>query len=137
MGDKNYKWWVGYAEDAEIFQGPHDTREDAIAAGHDEYPAGEYESFYVCEADKAVIRANIDGEAIAERVMEELCENNEECFGEDGPDDPWAHHKDAHRTLGNAIEKAVSDWLKDYPGKTWCFDHVRSGEYVATTEEAA
>lgn len=130
MGDKNYKWYHGYAEDAESFSGPFDTKEEAISSG-----SGFYDSdFYVCEADKTVMRANVDGEMLAERIMEELCDNNEECFGEDGPNDPWSHIKDAHRTLGNAIEQAVADWLKDYPGRTWSFDHVRDGSYVTVEE---
>lgn len=133
MGDKNYKWWVGYAEDAESFSGPYETREEAIGAGRDEYD----EMFYICEADKSVIRANVDGENLAERVMEELCDNNEECFGEDGPDDPWAHISDAHRSLGNAIEKAVADWLDKNPGRTWSFGDVRNGEYIEPLTEAA
>lgn len=132
MGDKNYKWYHGYAEDTEVFSGPFDSKEDAIAEGRVSYD----DDFYVCEADKSVMVANIDGERFAELVMEDLCESNEDCFGEDGPDDPWAHIKDAHRALGNGIEQAVSDWLKDYPGKTWCFGHVRAGEYVKLEQAA-
>lgn len=126
MGDKNYKWWVGYAEDAECFSGPYSTRDEAIEVGREEYD----EAFYVVEADKSILVANIDGESHAERIMEEICENNEECFGEDGPDDPWAHIKDAHKTLGAAIERTVNDWLKANPGRTWSFGDMRNGEYI-------
>jgi hypothetical protein len=132
MGDKNYKWWVGFSEDDERFSGPYDTGEEAVDVGREEYDG----RFYVVEADKSVIVANIDGEFYAELIMEDICENNEECFGEDGPDDPWAHIPDAHRTLGRAIEDAVKTWLAANPGKTWCFGDVRSGAYVEHVEAA-
>ncbi|ABF71332.1 p080 [Rhizobium phage 16-3] len=128
MGDKNFKWWAADSEDAEIFQGPYDSREEAIQVGETDFDG---ESFYVVEADKSVMSANIDGEALAERIMEELCDNNEECFGEDGPDDPWAKYDKPHRSLSNAIEKAVEDWLAAHPGKTWSFGTMRNGETIA------
>ncbi|MDW9650826.1 hypothetical protein GOB33_22340 [Sinorhizobium meliloti] len=111
-----------------MFQGPYDSREEAIQVGETDFDG---ESFYVVEADKSVMSANIDGEALAERIMEELCDNNEECFGEDGPDDPWAKYDKPHRSLSNAIEKAVEDWLAAHPGKTWSFGTMRNGETIA------
>lgn len=128
MGDKNFKWWAADSEDAEIFQGPYDSREEAIQVGKTDFDGAD---FYVVEADKSVMCANIDGEAYAERVMEELCDNNEECFGEDGPDDPWAEYEKPHRSLGDAIEKAVEGWLAAHPGKTWSFGTMRNGETMA------
>lgn len=126
MGDKNYKWWVGYAEDAETFSGPYDDREEAIQVGREQHEG----DFYIVEADKTIMGPNFDGEAHAESIMEDLCENNGDCFGEDGPEDPWAHLADAHRTLGSAIEKAVKEWLSANAGKTWAFDDMRNGEYI-------
>lgn len=130
MGDGNFRWYVGYGREPEIYQIAEDTRDAALqAARNDQYDDPCYGGFTLVEADKSVMTANIDGDGIAERVMEELCENNEECFGEDGPDDPWAHIKDAHRSLGQAIEEAVEIWLAVNPGKTWCFGTTRNAEY--------
>lgn len=137
MGDKNYKWWTADVADTESFSGPYDSREEAIATGHGEYPAADYEAFYIVEADKSVIRASFSEDDIAERIMEQICENNEECFGEDGPDDPWSHHAGAHAALEAALQKAVDGWLADYPGRTFCFDDMRNGEYIETVKEAA
>lgn len=51
MSDGNYKWWTAYDIDDEHWNGPFDTREEAIAKGKVEYgPAG----FAICEADKAI-----------------------------------------------------------------------------------
>lgn len=134
MGDKNFKWWAADSEDAEIFQGPYADREEAIQVGTCDFDG---EPFYIVEADKSVMTCNIDGESFAERIMEELCENNEECFGEDGPDDPWSEYALPHKALGDLIEKAVAEWLVAMPGKTWCFGTQRKGETITPTAEAA
>jgi|GEM_PF-2403113 len=52
MSDGNFKWWFTLYEDGEYWDGPYDTRDSAIIAGHDVY--GEAEPFYICEADKAL-----------------------------------------------------------------------------------
>ncbi|MBO9194362.1 hypothetical protein J5277_09615 [Rhizobium sp. 16-449-1b] len=134
MGDKNFKWWVSDSEDAEIFQGPYDSRGDAIQVGNSDFDG---EAFYIVEADKTVMSAYVDGEAYAAMIMDDLSERNEECFGEDGPDDPWAGYDKPHRSLGNAIEQAVSTWLAAHPGKTWSFHEMRNGEYVTPAAQAA
>ncbi|WP_312412011.1 hypothetical protein [Shinella sp.] len=134
MGDKNFKWWFADSEDAEFYRGPFDTREDAIAAGESEldgYP------FHIVEADKTVMSSYVDGEEYAEKIMEDLTERNEECWGEDGPDDPWGEYSNPHRSLGNAIERAVADWLEAHPGKTWSFHEMRNGETITPAQIAA
>lgn len=127
MGDKNFKWWTADSEDAEVYQGPYSSREEAIGAGEDNYDG---EDFYVVEADKMVIASNIHGEDYAEKILEDLTERNEDCFGEDGPGDPWAEYGNPVRSLGMAIESAVKVWLAVNPGKTWCFDTTRNGEII-------
>lgn len=134
MGDKIFRWWVADSEDAEIFQGPYDDRDTAIQVG-EEYHEGL--PFYIVEADKTVMSSFIDGEAYAEQIMEDLTERNEECWGEDGPDDPWGEYDNPHRSLGNAIEGAVSDWLAAHPGKTWTFHEMRNGEAITPAALAA
>ncbi len=134
MGDKNFKWWVSDSEDAEIFSGPYDSRDASISEGESLY---EGEQFYIVEADKTVMSSYVDGEAYAERIMEDLCERNGDCFGEDGPDDPWASYDKPQNSLGRAIERAVSDWLAAHPGKTWSFADMRNGEYITPVSEDA
>ncbi len=134
MGDKVFKWWFADSEDAEIFQGPYDDRDTAVQVGeeyHDGLP------FYIVEADKTVMSSYVDGEAYAEKIMEDLIERNEECWGEDGPDDPWVGYEKPHRSLGNAIERTVSDWLAAHPGKTWSFHEMRNGETITPAQIAA
>lgn len=133
MGDKNFKWWIADSEDAEIFHGPYEDREEAIHVGETDFDG---EPFYIVEADKTVMSGYIDGESYAERIMEDLIERNDECFGEDGPDDPWTDYEKPHRDLGNAIEKAVADWLAAHPGKTWSFCTQRNGETITPSVDA-
>lgn len=134
IGDNVFKWWVAEAEDAESFNGPHECREDAIEEGKSLFDG---QPFYVVEADKTVMSPYVDGEAHAERIMEELTERNEECWGEYGPDDPWAYYQDPQRSLGNAIEHAVAEWLKVHPGTTWSFHIMRNGETFTPVAESA
>jgi hypothetical protein len=134
MGDKNFKWWVADSEDAEVFQGPYDSREEAIRVGEGDF---EGEPFYVVEADKTVMSSYVDGEAYAERIMEDIIDRNDECFGEDGPDDPWAEYEKPHLSLGNAIETAVAAWLAAHPGKTWTFHTQRNGATITPVAVAA
>lgn len=134
MGDKNFKWWAADSEGAEIYQGPYDSREEAIQVGETDFDG---EPFYIVEADKTVMSGYVDGEAYAEQIMDDLCERNEECFGEDGPDDPWSAYDNPQRALGNAIEAAVKEWLAAHPGKTWTFHETRNGETITPTRVAA
>lgn len=134
MGDKNFKWWAADSEDAEIFRGPYDSRKEAVQVG-EEYHEGA--PFYIVEADKTVMSSYVDGESYAERIMEDLIERNDECWGEDGPGDPWAAYEKPHQSLGNAIEKAVADWLAAHPGKTWSFHEMRNGETITPAAVAA
>lgn len=134
MGDNVFKWWVADSEDAESYHGPHNTREEAIAEGESLFDGHQ---FYVVEADKTVMSSYVDGESYAERIMEDLTERNEECWGEYGPDDPWAAYQNPQRSLGNAIERAVADWVKEHPGSTWSFHTMRNGEIITPAAEAA
>jgi hypothetical protein len=127
VGDKNFKWWAADSEDSEVYQGPYETREEAIQVGETDFDG---EPFYITEADKSVMRVSLNSDWFSERIMEELCENNEECFGEDGPDDPWGAYENPHGSLGKAVEKAVEEWLAAHPAKTWTFDTQRNGETI-------
>lgn len=136
MGDGNFKWYAASGSDPESYHIVEDTREAAIQAARND----EFEDFTIVEADKSLMSPNVDGDWYAERIMEDLGERNEECFGEDGPDDPWSGDGTAAADLSKAIEATVAEWLKAHPGRTWSFGSTRNEEYFpaeATTEAAA
>lgn len=122
MGDKNYKWYVAGSVDAEYFTSQSDTREDALAQAKSEY--GD-DPFVLIEADKSVVKPNINSDWIVEKIIEDLAENNPECWGEDGDEGAWGDTL----ALERAIQQTVADWLNEHPPTTFCVDHFRATEF--------
>ncbi|MCZ7855011.1 hypothetical protein O9X81_00110 [Agrobacterium salinitolerans] len=122
MGDKNYKWYVAGSVDAEYFTSQSDTREDALAQAKSEYRD---DPFVLIEADKSVVKPSINSDWIVEKIIEDLAENNPECWGEDGDEGAWGDTQ----ALESAIQQTVSDWLQNHPPKTFCVDHFRTTEF--------
>lgn len=122
MGDRNYKWYVAGSVDAEISTSQSDTREDALAQAKSEY--GD-DPFVLIEADKSVVKPNFDADNIVSKIIEELAENNSDCWGDDGDEGAWGDTS----SLERAIEKAVADWLIEIPPSTFCVDHFRTTEF--------
>ncbi|WP_025593832.1 hypothetical protein [Agrobacterium tumefaciens] len=122
MGDKNYKWYVAGSVDAEYFTSQSDTRAEALAQAKSEY--GD-DPFVLIEADKSVVKPNINSDWIVEKIIEDLAENNPECWGDDGDEGAWGDTL----ALERAIQQTVADWLKDHPPKTFCVDHFRTTEF--------
>lgn len=121
MGDKIFKWYVADSIDAELFHSKHDTREEALAEGYGVFAD---EPFVLIEADKAVVKPTFNSDWVVETILNELEENNPECWGEDGVDDGWG----TTDNLRDAIEKAVADWLEDDPPRTFSIDECRTTE---------
>lgn len=124
-GDGNFKWWMAAYEDSEVWNGPYDNREQAVAQGTAEFDG---DAFWVFEADKSVCRAAINAGWIAEHLIEDLIEHNDECWGEDGADDAFSN--EAIKDLEKSLETLVADWLKRFPVKTWAAGDVRVTEQV-------
>jgi hypothetical protein len=123
MGDKNFKWYVADSIDAELFHSQHDTREEALAEGRGIF--GDY-PFVLIEADKAVVKPVINTDWLTETLLEQLEENNPECWSEDGADGAWQDIPALERLL----EEAVAKWLTDHPPRTFCVDDFRTTEFL-------
>jgi hypothetical protein len=119
-----FKWWFADSEDAEYWAGPEATREGAISAGTNEY---EGRPFWIFEADKSVCQPTFSAAFIAERIIEDIGENNE-CWSADGWDDAWTQV--AIKDLERTIEVAVADWLKRNPAQTWAAGEIRVMEQI-------
>lgn len=126
--DGNFKWWYGHGKEPEIFYGPCDTRDEAVAQGEAENEHG----FTICEADKATARPHFFD---ADWVMEQYGEANEECWGEDGPE--FTVSKEQERELELMLGDAFKEWL-DKIGKAaprvWAFGEIRNTEYFAPAQ---
>ncbi len=114
--DGVYKWYVALDEESERWNGPYDTREEAINVGRDEYDG---DPFCICESDKAlydfggmfcdindITAAELD--IYAPDFTYDLLtrwSENEEHMGEDG----WEHDDlsdDDHEALRVALSEA-------------------------------
>lgn len=122
MGDKNFKWYVADSVDAEQFHSKHDTREEAIKEGYGVY--GD-DPFVLIEADGSVVKPNFNVDWVVDTILEDLDENNPECWSEDGSEDAWQNIP----ALAASIEKAVEDWLIANPPRTFCVDEFRATEF--------
>jgi hypothetical protein len=136
-GDGNFKWWIAASEDSEYWTGPFATRDQAVAKGTAECAAGEYEGrFWVFEADKAVCVPRVHSDRLAEAIIEDIGENNVECWSEDGWDDEWPDG--ARKDLERSIDEMVAAWMKRFPPHVYGAGDVRvSDEVVVDTVKAA
>lgn len=139
-GDGNFKWWWCGFEEMEVCNGPHDTREAAIASAAEEREADEFEDdetphCWIVEADKMVIVADalfdeddVDADSTfsGDRLIELITEANEEAWGEDGfeglvgPGDEAAINeleaavREAQLASGGqaaCVNAVIADWL--------------------------
>lgn len=132
-GNGIYRWWFAMSEDAENWQGPFDTRDDAVDTGNAQALADEMDTFAIGEADKTVATPCIRTDRIVEILIEELGECNEECWSEDGWEDAWTPTEQAE--LGKSIEAAVAAWIEKYPARTYLINVWRVCETINTTKE--
>lgn len=113
-----WRWWC--SSDAETYQGPHFTREDAIAAGLD-YSMGEHRDesgklmchFYIAEARQAPLLLSdwIDVERMIIDADETLSESDRtaaEC--DEGPF--FEVSSEQHNDLEARIKAACNEWQK-------------------------
>lgn len=126
MGDGNFKWYVGRGAQPEIYQTTCDSRDEAMQVGRAEHHH-DGDGFTIVEADKVLLGLNFSEDSVAESIIEQLEENNEDCWGEDGPDDPWP--EGAQADLEKRLRATVGDWLKAHPPTTWRFGTQRNEEF--------
>ena len=120
---ENWQWW--YSNTEEHYQGPCETREEAITVGFHEY--GGEGTLYIVEAYQQTPGTDIFR---FDEVMERFEEYNEEHWGEDG--EPFSHidFKDQQ-----GLEKRLSAVLQNYLLRnkalsSWAFGGVRNEEQI-------
>jgi len=123
-GNGEFKWWMSGGSGPESFHGPFDSKEEAVDEGRG---YGWEDGFTVVEADKSVVSNTIGGDDYAERIVDELLEDNAECWGEDGPENEWSTSQ--IDSLAADIRKTVDMWLMNNQPATWSFGVMRNSEY--------
>lgn len=119
-----YLWFYAPHADAESWEGACATREEAIDGGRDSYDS---DSFAICEANRAIVGPSFNEAYLAENIIEELIDSNEECWGED--DQNMKAHGPVE-DLERRLREVVAGWLTEHPWKGWNFGDVRRQEEI-------
>jgi len=91
-------WWA--SRDADVYtSGPHDTREQAIFAGREEFDG---DAFYVVEAGIAPLRFS------GARLIDSQYFDDDELFHEDGPD---ADRRGNCKAADAELQEMLNAWL--------------------------
>ncbi len=112
-----------------MWTGPFETREEALQAGLERARDCETGEYFVGDADRSLPSPNFDEDWLVERLIEDICEKNEECWGEDGPDDPWTAAE--QEELGKALQTTVAGWMEKYPAHTSVLNGFRTFDRIA------
>ena len=131
MGDNNFKWWwaIGTSQ-PESYNGPCDTREQAIAEAQAD--DGNVHGFVIVEADRSVPDCKIFD---AGRMLEDYDEHNLECWGEDGADVQCTAEQEID--LEVMLTAAFDAWFKKHgiSQSGWNFDTTRNAETFAAAKQ--
>ena len=119
---EEFKWWYGL--DRESWQGPVDTRDEAISEGHSTY---ENESFYICEAKlEDYFQLTIDPDEVLEQVSDRYIEF--------AGDDPLfsAVNPTQNIELGRKLTQVLHEWIDEFDVKTGIimFNESRNEELI-------
>lgn len=124
-GDGVFRWYwqTGTGDCPETYQGPCDTRDEAIATARSD--DGIAFGFVIVEADREVPRCDIFQ---ADRVLDDYTESNEECWGEDGADVQCTSAQE--RDLEAMLAATFDAWFKkhDLSQRGWSFSTLRNQE---------
>lgn len=131
-GRDGFQWWV--SSDEEHYQGPYDTRDEALRVAISEGLGDAFnrvpgcQRFYLCEAKQGPVdlASYIDADDVFQRVTERI---DEEFGGEDGLNwDFWTSEQE--RDLDRAIGATVRRWQRRHgiAIRTWAFTATRSTE---------
>jgi len=104
MSDQ-WEWW--WSNNEENYHGPCGSREEAIATGFNELGGEGW--LFIVEATKSIPGTDIFD---FEHVIEEFCDRNEECWGEEGEPVNGHKFKDKKRLEG-MLAATLRNYLRD------------------------
>lgn len=113
------RWW--YTQDEERWNGPCETRAEAVAEGRGEY---DDEGFMVCEAEQGELNLKISPYCIADWLDDENCDltdpNGDDTFG--------AVSKEIMDDLGEMVETTIKAWATKHKLDTTAFIFTKQGD---------
>lgn len=130
MSDRNFKWYWGYGEQPEDFYGPEDSRDDILQVARNECDG---QAFSIVEADKELPGTGIFD---AGNVLQEYEDQNEECWGEDGPDIHPTREQELE--LEASLTAVLTAWMDKHKlhGSAWAFGTQRNHEFFPAEDAA-
>ena len=124
---KTSGWGWYYSDNEESFQGPCDSRREAIACGFSEY--GGEGTLYIVEACQGEMGCNVFD---FDQLLEEFEERNYEHIGEDGqPISNITFPPEKVRQLESRLEDIFSAFMREHGAlKGWAFHDTRNAETI-------
>jgi hypothetical protein len=122
---ENWRWWI--STDEERYQGPYDSREEAIAVGTDDYGG---DAFHICEATQGMLNLR---PFWADDIYDRLQDVNEERVDpEDGELFRKSPTKEQDADLANMVNDAIEAWARKHniDTRAWAFDSQRNSERI-------
>jgi hypothetical protein len=125
---EDWQWWWGKHAEAERYNGPFATREEAVAEAMEESESGEeFPCFTVCEATKAALRDDVFD---ADWALEQWHDRNEEAQDEDG-ELGMSPTNEQRAELEQVLTAAFAGWRqKHHLGRAWAFGEIRNTEII-------
>ena len=121
-------WW--YTQDEEWWNGPCETREDAIADGREDYGA---DNFEICEAEQGMYGTPrfYDIEELMNNINEERTDPNGDGIFHSGLRPEQEH------ALEHAVREAIQTWMEANGMRTtaWAFENMRNRETIPGVDE--
>lgn len=137
-GRDGFQWWV--SADEENYQGPYDTRDEAIRVAIAEGIGDEFnrvpgcQRFYLCEARQGPI--DLSRYSDADGVLDQVCSRIDDEFGgEDGID--WHFwNREQEADLDRRLRAVVRAWQRRHKirVRTWGFTATRETERYTRVE---
>lgn len=121
------QWW--YSQDEERWNGPCETREDAVAEGRGEY---DDEAFMVMEAEQG----DFDLSPGAYRILDWLDDHNSDLIDPDGDGCFGSLSKEISDDLSEMVEATIKAWVAKHKlsARAFMFTKQRGAETIPAPE---
>jgi hypothetical protein len=123
--EAGWQWYCSH--DDENFQGPYDTRDEAVSVGRENWSG---EAFSIIEARKRDLRRYLPGpDQFIDEILERACDDDQ--FGDDTAD--LIGDQDRVAAAKTALRAALAKWWDDHGAifpDAWAFSETRNATWL-------